>query len=165
MKSNILCLLLTSILLVNHVYADDDVNNNNDNTTGTDSDADDVAAMNQRKEFKKFLSSFQINFEGSGNNNSTNTFNSPSVKRKHKSKPLSKSEKKLEKLAKKVFGHKHHHKKRKDRNGNEVTYYKDYSVPIMFRKVIAAGGDPLPKLNFAFKEGKRQCRCSCKLQG
>lgn len=123
-----------------------------------DNESQKIAAHNQKKDFEKFLASFKITFDdGNGKNPALNRTMST------RAKPIQKSEKDLQLMARQVFGGKSYRKKRIDRKGKEIKYYKDYSVPILFRKVIPPGGAPLPKLKFAFEEDGKSCRCSCKV--
>ena len=73
-------------------------------------------------------------------------------------------DKKFKKLVKQVFGAgKNDKKKHLTKDGRELKYYKDTSVPMMMRKVIPPRGAPIPMLHFEYQEGNSTCRCSCKL--
>ena len=42
-------------------------------------------------------------------------------------------------------------------------YYKDSSVPVLFRKVIPPRGAKIPMVHFEYREGTSICRCNCKI--
>lgn len=111
------------------------------------------------------LNNFKVNFEDNSPSKSTST-NSKVKKDVNIRKGKSKDDKNFDKLVKKVFGGgKNKHKpKRYSKNGKELKYYKDNSIPMMLRKVIPPrGGAKLPNLHFEYVEGNSICRCTCNL--
>ena len=143
------------------------------------------------RDVEKLLEDFKINFEdeefkkkaqGKENNQyggrSKKKNNNNNSKKGNKSKrPMSKREqqesykqfdKELMNLDKKVFGggkDRRNQNKRKSGNGKDSShYFKDTSVPVMFRKVIPPRSGQLPKLHFEYAEGGSICRCSCNLK-
>lgn len=108
------------------------------------------------------MNNFKVNFEDDSPSKSKNN----SKVKKGKNLGKSKDDKKFDNLVKKVFGGgKNKHKpKRFSKNGKELKYYKDNSIPMMLRKVIPPrGGSKLPNLHFEYVEGNSICRCTCNI--
>jgi hypothetical protein len=96
----------------------------------------------------------------------TNRNGRPMNKREQKENNQ-KYEHRLLDLDKKIFGGGKDRRKRNQRRSgsNGPVYFKDSSVPVLFRKVVPPRSGQLPKLHFEYAEGNSICRCSCNLKG
>lgn len=111
----------------------------------------------------KLIHDFTITFNESNDNDNDNNKNNRTAsastkKHKHKSQNL---DKQIEGWTKKVFSRPK--KQRRNKTGQPVKYYKDNSIPIMFRKVIPPSGQKLPLLHFKYHENGKLCNCKCKV--
>ena len=110
----------------------------------------------------KLMNDFTVRFnegkDAASKTTTTATKEDGRSKKKRKSRDI---DRKIKKWNKKVFSRPH--KRRHDKNGKPVKYYKDSSIPVMFRKVLPPSGQPLPMLHFKYKENGKLCKCKCKV--
>ena len=106
----------------------------------------------------KLMNDFNVKFNNNNNNNNTASRSLTDKDSRQKSNEI---DKKIKKWTKGVFSrpHKHH----VDSAGKPVKYYKDNSIPIMFRKVLPPSGQALPLLHFKYHENGKLCKCKCKI--
>ena len=110
---------------------------------------------------EKLVNDFKINFEKPAPSKAANRTSGPLGGDKAAGKNPADLDKKLKKWTKQVFSRprKRHH----DANGNPVKYYKDNSIPIMFKKILPPSGKKLPLLHFKYHENGKLCKCKCRL--
>ena len=110
----------------------------------------------------KLMNDFTVRFnEGKDAASKTTTTVDEKSKTKKTKKKSRDIDRKIKKWNKKVFSRPH--KRRRDKKGKPVKYYKDSSIPVMFRKVLPPSGQPLPMLHFKYKENGKLCKCKCKV--
>ena len=110
----------------------------------------------------KLMNDFTVKFNEGKDDVSKSTTTASMEDERSKTKRKSRDiDRKIKKWSKKVFSRPH--KRRRDKKGKPVKYYKDSSIPVMFRKVIPPSGQPLPMLHFKYKENGKLCKCKCKV--
>lgn len=112
---------------------------------------------------EKLIHDFTITFnEPSAATNSTSNNNPATPENASNGTPPSQTiDKTIENWTKQIFSRPH--ERHRDSEGRPMKYYKDNSIPIMFRKVIPPSGQKLPLLHFKYHEDGKLCNCKCKV--